>query len=367
MLKSKMLSVHSDYISITTNHKLMQFLKAIFLYLWLILGISACTQTQDNQTNTDPDVNNVKVNINIQRLDKELFACQNKEQLLALFNKNAPFFSVYFQVPTEAFNTLANQLLPLIQNQGLRDFYNQSQEAAFFGNQNLENDFRTAFQHLKYYYPEFKEPKIYTIFSGFFGLGVLPNQELMVSDTAIYIGLDYFMGKKGKFLPDIYDYQLRKATPEAIVPQAILLLSTQYNATDKKDKTLLSDMIWYGKSYVFTHTMMPEKSDSLLIGYTGEQLAGSYEFQKDIWAHFIQNQLLYTTQEPIKAKYVGERPVTPEIGKDCPGSIGRWLGWRIVGKYFDEHQDLTIQALMKQTDAQKIFEASKYKGLPDEQ
>jgi hypothetical protein len=93
----------------------------------------------------------------------------------------------------------------------------------------------------------------------------------------------------------------------------------------------------------------------------------SYEFQKNIWAHFIDNQLLYNTQDPIKAKYVGERPTTPEIGKNCPGSIGRWLGWRIVGKYFDENEKMQITELMKMTDAQKIFEASKYKGLPDEE
>ena len=337
------------------------------LFLLFTCLVCACTQSQDNQTSSDPDVNNVKVTVNIQRLDKDLFACKNKEELLSLFKKQPAFFSNYFQVPVEGFDKLADQLLPLIQNQGLRDFYNQSQEAGFFGNQNLENDFRTAFQHLKHYYPNFKEPKIYTIFSGFFGQGVLPNRELIVSDTAIYIGLDYFMGKKGKFIPDIYDYQLRKATPEAIAPLSILLLSQKYNLTNPKDKSLLSDMVWYGKSFVFAHTMLPEKADTLFIGYSGEQLAGSYEFQKNIWAHFIDNQLLYNTQDPIKAKYVGERPLTPEIGKDCPGSIGRWLGWRIVGKYFDENEDLTIQDLMKQSDAQKIFEASKYKGLPDEE
>jgi hypothetical protein len=179
--------------------------------------------------------------------------------------------------------------------------------------------------------------------------------------------LDYFMGKKGKYLPEVYDYQLRKAMPEALVPQAVLLLSQRFNATNPKDKSLLTDMVWYGKSYVFGHTMMPEKADSLFIGYTSDQLSGSYENQESIWAHFIDNQLLYNNQDPVKAKYVGERPTTPEIGKSCPGSIGRWLGWRIVGKYFDENENLKIQELMKMTDAQKIFEASKYKGLADEE
>ena len=332
----------------------------------LILFASACTPKDNNQTSSDPDFNNVNVTVNIQRLDKELFVCQNKEELLEFFDKYPTFISDYFQISSAGFDELSDQLLPLIQNQGLRDFYKQSQESAFFGGQTLENEFRTAFQHIKYYYPTFKEPKIYTIFSGFFGQGNLKTPELTVSDSVIYIGLDYFMGKKGKYLPNVYDYQLRKTIPEAVVPQTILLLSQRYNETSK-EKTLLSDMIWYGKSYVFTHTMMPEKADSLLIGYTTKQIDESYTFQKNIWAHFIDNQLLYNSQDPIKAKYVGERPTTPEIGKSCPGAIGRWLGWRIVGKYFDENEKLTITELMKMTDAQKIFEASKYKGLPDEE
>jgi len=337
------------------------------LLISLSLFIFACTSKGDRQTASDPDFNNVKVVINIQRLDKEMFACQNKTELLEFFDKYPIIISGYFQVSSAGFDKLAEQILPLIQNQGLRAFYKQSQETAFFGGETLENEFRTAFQHIKYYYPDFKEPKIYTIFSGFFGQGNLKTPELTVSDSTIYIGLDYFMGRKGKYLPDVYDYQLRKTIPEAVVPQTILLLSQRYNATNPKDKTLLSDMIWYGKSYVFAHTMMPEKADSLLIGYTTQQIDESYIFQKNIWAHFIDNQLLYNTQDPIKAKYIGERPSTPEIGKNCPGSIGRWLGWRIVGKYFDENEKLKIQDLMKQTDAQKIFEASKYKGLPEDE
>ena len=336
------------------------------IFFSLLLFISACTSKEDKQTASDPDFNNVKVIVNIQRLDKEMFACQSKSELSTFFNKYPTFISNYFQVSSTEFDKLAEQILPLVRNQGLRDFYKQSQESAFFGGQTLENEFRTAFQHIKYYYPTFKEPKIYTIFSGFFGQGNLKTPELTVSDSTIYIGLDYFMGRKGKYLPDVYDYQLRKTIPEAVVPQTILLLSQRFNETSPKDKTLLSDMVWYGKSYVFAHTMMPEKADSLLIGYTTQQIDESYEFQKNIWAHFIDNQLLYSTQDPVKSKYIGERPTTPEIGKNCPGSIGRWLGWRIVGKYFDENENLNIQDLMKQTDAQKIFEASKYKGLPDE-
>ncbi len=331
----------------------------------MAIFFGACQAEQE--TSTDPDVSNIEVKLNIQQLDKELLICKDKADLLNFFKKYQSIVVNYFQTSPENFEKLADDLLPVITNQAFKDFYAQSQEPAFFGNAQLQNDFQEAFQHLKYYYPDFKEPKICTIFTGFYGQNVLPSPEIFVSDTLIIIGLDYFMGKKGKFLPDIYDYQLRKASPAAIVPQVILLLSAKYNATNTTNKTLLSEMVWYGKSYVFGHSMMPSKADSLFIGYSDAQLTDSYNFQKEIWAHFIDHKLLYATEEPIKAKYIGERPSTPEISASCPGGIGRWLGWRIVGKYFDENEKLRIQDLMKETDAQKIFEASKYKGLPDEE
>lgn len=343
---------------------MLQKYKLYFIVIFSSLTF-ACTSNHDGSS--EPDVSSVKVNVSIQRLDKELLVCKDKNQLINFFNTHKSFTTTYFQVLPQDFEQLADRLLPVITNQDFQDFYKQSQEPAFFGNTQLEDDFKEAFQHLKYYYPDFKEPKIITIFTGFFAQDVLSSPELMISDSLIIIGLDYFMGKKGKFLPDIYDYQLRKATPNAIVPQTILLLSAKYNATKPSEKSLLADMVWYGKSYVFGHTMMPSKADSLFIGYSDAQLTDSYTFQKDIWAHFIEKKLLYTTEDPIKAKYISERPSTPEISASCPGSIGRWLGWRIVGKYFDENEKLTIQELMKQNDAQKIFEQSKYKGLPDEE
>ena len=122
-------------------------MKYTLLFFFLCL-VCACSHTEDNQTSTDPDFTNVKVAVNIQRLDKEMFACQSKDELLEFFDKYPTFIVNYFQVPTAGFDKLAEQLLPLISNKGLHDFYKQSQSPAFFGNQNLENDFREAFQHL---------------------------------------------------------------------------------------------------------------------------------------------------------------------------------------------------------------------------
>ncbi len=157
---------------------------------------------------------------------------------------------------------------------------------------------------------------------------------------------------------------MRRYQKEYIVPAIVFAISDHYNATNRTDQTMLADMVYYGKGYVFTKTMLPAVSDSLIIGYSDRQLTETFNAQDIIWAHFIDNQLIYQTNPAIKARYLNERPFTAEIGQRCPGAIGRWLGWRIVGRYHDEHDNVGIADLMRNTDARQIFEQSGYKGQP---
>ncbi|MDQ4140161.1 MAG: gliding motility lipoprotein GldB, partial [Bacteroidota bacterium] len=60
-------------------------------------------------------------------------------------------------------------------------------------------------------------------------------------------------------------------------------------------------------------------------------------------------------------KYLEDRPTVPEIDAKCPGRIGRWVGWQIVRIYMEENPDVTLQQLMAEKDAQKIFNESHYK------
>ena len=219
----------------------------------------------------------------------------------------------------------------------------------------LEAEFADAFRHVKHYYPAFRAPQIHTLVTGF-------GSDLFVSDSLIVVGLDYYLGERGKYRPNVPMYLQRRYRPEYLVPSSVTLLSQSYNATDARNKSLLAEMIFYGKAYEFTKAMLPNAPDSLIIGYTGKQLIDTETNQAVVWAHFVEKKLLYETANARKIKYTGERPHTPEISSDCPGTIGRWLGWKIVREYRKRHPDVTLPNLMKNSDAQAIFTQSKYKG-----
>lgn len=304
------------------------------------------------------------IKIDFQRIDRQIAEAESVKQIDSILKKNPEITQVYFHCTKEKIPLLAKDLFNLFKNPALNSFYKQSQLPNFYGGERLEIELTTAFQAIFNQFPQTKMPKIRTIFSGFGGIGSeFTAQNLILSDSLIIIGLDFFMGKKGFFLPpNVYDYQIRRLEPEALVGQVVLQYSAFFNQQNPQDHTLLSDMIWYGKGYAFTKKMLPNLADSLLFGYTKKELAETEAFQGQVWEHFIDQSLLFKKEEFVKAKYIGERPKTPEIGPACPGSIGRWLGYTIVTHYLDQNPKIDLPALMANIEPNKIFLASRYRG-----
>jgi hypothetical protein len=124
---------------------------------------------------------------------------------------------------------------------------------------------------------------------------------------------------------------------------------------------MLAEMIGYGKAYYFAKQMTPCSPDSVLIGYTTEELNGSRENESLIWSRLIEDQILFSTNTQDKQKYIIERPKTLEVGERCPGRIGQWVGWRMVQSYHERNPNATLPQIMNVTDAAKMFKDSGYK------
>ena len=248
---------------------------------------------------------------------------------------------------------LVNSLYQLIQNVYMDTLYQEVQHI-FKDFSTIKQQLESAFRYIRYYYPSYHIPKIATFITGM-------GSDIYADDSLIVIGLDFFLGQGAKFRPHLPQYILKNYQPAYVVPKVMFGISQQFNAMNSDDGTLLADMIDYGKSCYFTQSVMPYTADSLIIGYTAQQLAAAQQNQSIIWEHFILHKLLYETNHLVIDKYISERPFTLEIGQECPGRIGIWLGWAIVKKYMALHQFMSLPDLMHNADAQSIFMQSKYR------
>ena len=296
----------------------------------------------------------------VRRLEKELFTAKSPADLAALLQKN-PYLRAYFGIPKDAPDSIiTGQLYSNISNPDLKQF-NEELQTQFGELTALKTQLQQAFGQIKAAYPNFKTPQIATVVTGFMG------SDLYVSDSVIVIGLDYFGGPKAKYRPQLHDYQLRRYQQEYIVPAILFFISQKYNKVPANDQTFLADMVWYGKGFEFVKHVSPDTPDSLIIGYSQAQLDDVYASQQDIWAYFLDRQLLYQTREAEKERFIGERPATVEISQYCPGGIGRWVGWRIINRYLMEKPNTTLVELMANTNVRQLLEDSKYKGQQEEE
>jgi hypothetical protein len=329
-----------------------------------LAGLISCESKQkEKEVQTE-----IQIQLDFKRLDQEIAKCRSVNTLDSLLKANPDVLETYFQTRISDSRKLAEKLFPLLQNPALKKFYQQAQQSNYYGNNRLEKGLKEAFQQIKNQYPSTKIPKIRTVFSGFGGIGQFPAQDLVISDSLIVIGLDYFMGKNALYLPpNTYAYQMRRMSPEAILGQIILLYSAKFNLHESENSTLLSDMIWYGKGYYFTKNILPNLADSLLFGYSSQEIAETEAYQSLIWEHFIDKSLLYKQDEFTKTKYLGERPKTTEIGPACPGSIGRWLGYTIVKRYQQKNEGKSLVQIMNTKDATVILQGSGYRGKAEKE
>lgn len=329
-------------------------MRTIIIYVCFLVLLSSCNSDSCREI---PDTEGIEVDVKIDRLEQELFNLPSQEAVMGFLQEHQSFARLFLQSEQYPHDSiLANSIFKIIKDPHIDTLYQETM-AEFANIDQLESEFENAFKNIKSYYPDFNVPKIQTAVTGF-------ASDMYVSDSLIIIGLDYFIGEDATFKPmDLPQYILDRYQKEYIVPSIVLILSNHFNNTEVRDKTLLAEMIYYGKAYYFTSRVLPCTADSLLIGYTDEDMAEVNENEDIIWANFLHNQILYETDHEMKKKFIGERPTVHEIGEKCPGRIGTWVGWEIVESFMNTHKKMTLQELMQNPDARAIFQSSKYNPM----
>jgi gliding motility-associated lipoprotein GldB len=331
----------------------------MYRYLPLIIAsiffLASCNSDNEDVCVFQPEAS--KVSLQFTMLQDSFRNVSSKSDLVHLLTRHPVVRDYIFRradYPDDS--VFVNELYARLSNPHF-DTLNMEVKRVFGNLSTLKSQFEEAFSNMKYYYPDIKVPKVQTIVSG------LIDNDLLVTDSLIIVSLDYFLGRGAKYRPKMYEYLLRKYDPDDIVPSCMLIygISDRYNKIQQSDQTVLADMITYGKAFYFAKHMLPCEPDSVLIWYTPEEMNGSRKNEDLIWARFIESQVLFSTSKKVKQDYLGERPVTIQVGEKCPGRIGQWVGWRIVNKFHETHPDIKLPELMALEDAQKIFKESRYK------
>ncbi|BDD06232.1 gliding motility lipoprotein GldB [Aureibacter tunicatorum] len=325
------------------------------LFLWLalcIITLQSCDK--GSPCENKPDLSNIDIKLNFIALEDQMMKLSDSSQVDS-FAKQHPIIAQEFLNRAEynSTNDFNVGVSELFSNPHI-DTLHQEAKQYVTDVIDLKSELEEAFKMIKYNYPQFEAPTVKTVVSGL-------GKDLFISDSLIVIGLDYYIGENAKYKPiGLPKYVLKRFQREYIVPSIVLLISNKFNASNLNDKTLLAEMIYYGKSYQFAKEILPCTPDSVILGYTAQDIQGAEENQHIIWANIIENEMLYSTSHVDKGRFINERPKTLEIGPKCPGRIGHFIGWKIIQNYTNESPE-SLSKMMEHMDAPSMFKKSKYK------
>lgn len=318
----------------------------LYKYFAICFLLTGCS-TQNEDLELVPET------VKIIRLDKQLTNIKTSKELQKFLIENPVYTRSFYRAFAED-TAFVNHLFYIYNQPDSKAFYEET--AASYGDlSDIERDLGRAFVRIKEQFPDFKSPKVVATFTGL-------ENDLYVSDSVIYIALEAFAGKSASYRPQQPNYILERYQKEYIVPTIVRFISDKYNVSDAIDNSLLSDMLYFGKAFEFTASVLPEVESNIIIAYPDTSMRQVWNAQGIIWAYFLDNQLLYEQNARAKERYIGERPAVPEIGPACPGRIGQWLGWRIIQAYREENPDVTVADLMKINNSQEVLRGSKYRG-----
>ncbi len=333
----------------------------IYLLLLSCFILAACSGKNE------PDVSSIKLDIKIERFDQDmqqLTAANVAKNLPELQTKYGWFYADYMEgmlsVGTVADTAYYQNFRTVLSQQ---DYQALAAEVAakYPDLKQQEEELTDAFKRIKYHFPKQKIPRLISFLSGF-------AVQTPIGNDYIGIGLDMFLGADSKFYPalvqSIPQYISRRFTPENIRPRVIEAFVREEIYQEKdEEQSLLDKMVYNGKVLYLMQELMPDVADSTLIGYTDAQLKWCEEYESDIWAYFMEENLLFETDYLKIQKYLTDAPFTPGLGEGQSSApkLGVWTGWQIVKKYMEEHPETSLKQLLALKDAQSLLKESKYK------
>jgi hypothetical protein len=344
-------------------------MRLLSLALFILLFVSC------NNVGNKPDVSDIKVNINLERFEKDFFNIDTTNLLSGLTNLNKKYPRFY---PLFANDILLMNQDHIINGQGeigltpdgeeiFRSFIrwyrpiNDSIQIKYKDLDWLKDDIEEGFKYVKHYYPNYNVPGIITFIGSFDAPGIVLTPKYLGIGLHQYAGRNFSAYKDPGIMQMYPEYISKRFDREYMVPNCFKAVVDDIYPDTTESGKLIELMIEKGKQWFLLDKFLPDAPDSLITGYTKAQSEWVVDQEGNIWGSILQNTSdLYTMDLERVQNYIGESPRTLDMPDQSPGNIGQWVGWQIVKKYAEKNPGMTIQQILA-SPANKIFQEAKYK------
>ncbi|HRX66921.1 MAG TPA: hypothetical protein P5200_01030 [Tenuifilaceae bacterium] len=333
--------------------------KLLFLGFFVLINltINRCTCKREPKI----PLNEIDVEVKVQRFDRDLFSINSEniqDEIGRLDAKYPDFFRLFTEgiigigLPEQP--EFASYLNSFVTDNMVAEAYKDVQKT-FPNTDELNQTLTNAFKRYRYYFPGKPIPSVYGFVSGF-------NNSVVLADSILGVGFDRYLGRNYPSYPrlGVYNYISYNMHPKKIPSDLMRSWAIgEFHFNDSIDN-LLNNMMYEGMLMYFTKRMLPDQPDSLIFGFSPDQMRWCQRNEKEMWSYMVEHKLLFNTDAFTIRKFVDDAPFTHNFPKESPGRAAVWIGYRIVNRYMNRNENVTLSELMEERDYQKILNQSKY-------
>jgi len=328
---------------------------------WLFTAVmlaTACGGGSHSGPDRIPDLD-----LRIERLDQDLFRSARDSSTnfsLRLYAQYGPFYQVYVERILQA-APIDDPRLPIALTRFVMDpdwSAAQKQADQVLGDLEPQRQaLEQGFERLKGFFPDSLVPRVIAFNSGY-NYGATPT------DSVLGIGVEWFIGKDSEAVrylaPESFpQYVKDRMRPEMLVPSAVKSWLQVHYMKDIRGQDVLTHLVETGKVLYLLDAVLPETNDALKFAFSDEQLAWCGENEFGIWKELVAKEQLYSKKGEDIDRLLNDGPFTNGFPRQSPGHIGEWIGYRMVKRYMDDHNEVTMAQLFANTDPRVVLKSYK--------
>jgi len=225
----------------------------------------------------------------------------------------------------------------------------------------LATDLTELFARIRHYFPNFKDPKVYT-----FSSSTQMYEEPVIYDPQqgyLFIDISGFMGEKNEYYKGIEEYFKVSMNQENILPKISEAIAFSAVSYDRNSQKFIDLMIFYGKVMMLQDAFIPQLPDHLKMNISEKQMAWNKANEQNIWDYFVENDYLFSADPRLSERFIAPGPFSKfytEADKESSPQVGIFTGWQICRNFFDKNKETSLQEFLNMS-AGDIFNQSAYK------
>lgn len=328
----------------------MKIFRIAALSCLFVLSVQSCKKDTENQWKVE--ITNPAEKVDLVDISKEFY---NPTVSLDQFKAKFPWFQG--TVSDEDFSK--RRLDPT-------EIKIYKEAASKFDQKKIEAEFQDLFSHIKFYFPEFKTPKVYLFSSA---LQMIQDPIIYDSKTNfLFVDITGFMGDKNPSYKGLELYFQKSMNPNNLVPKVSRIFAENIVPYTGESQKFLDLLVYNGKIMMLQDAFLPNTPDYLKMDYTQEQYNWSSANEANIYNYFVESNLIFGDDHRLGERFIAPGPFSKfytEIDNESSPMVGVFTGWQICKEYFKQKPETKLVDFLKM-NATDIFNTAAYKPKLEE-